>query len=203
MSSYGLTVVDPPTVEPITLARAKEHLRIDHDEEDTNIEAAITAARQYAETHTGHYFMEQTVRLKLCEWPCDGVIRLEPFGANEVTAIEAFTYLDVNGDEQDVDAADYQTEFSTNPPIIAPAPSASWVWPLLEQWRLYPITIDLTVGKATADELDRRIGQAMLLCLGYWDADRGDADLAQAAGSLGLPAGAKRLLDSVWTGAYA
>lgn len=201
MASYALTVLTQPTEEPVTLARAKRHLRIDHDEEDSNITAAISGARKYAETHTSRYFLEQTVRMKLAGWPCDGVIRLEPFGPNEVTEIAGFTYLDVAGDEQTVDAADYQAEFSANPPEIAPAPNT--VWPVVEYGRRWPVAIDLTVGAASAADLDERIGQAILLTLGYWDADRGDADLATAAASMGLPAGAKRLLDSVWTGAYA
>lgn len=197
---YGLTVTVPPVAEPVTLARAKAHLRIDHDEEDDNIAAAIKAARVYAEAHASRYFLDQTIRLKLSAWPSDSVIWLEMFGANDVTAVDSITYLDADGASQTVATADYQTELSTNPPCIAPSPGE--VWPSVEAGRMYPITVTLSVGAATPAALDPRVGQAILLTLGYWDADRGDAGLASAGESLGLPEGAKRLLDSIWTGAY-
>lgn len=197
---YGLTVTVPPVAEPVTLARAKAHLRIDHDDEDENIAAAIKAARMYAETHTSRYFLDQTIRVKLSAWPSDSVIWLEMFGANDVTAVDSVAYLDADGVSQTISAANYQSELSTNPPCIAP--ETDYAWPSVEAGRLYPITITLSVGAASPAALDPRIGQAILLTLGYWDSDRGDASLAANGASLGLPEGAKRLLDSIWTGAY-
>lgn len=194
---YALTVTEPPTIEPVDVARAKVHLRIDHDEEDLQIQTAIVAARKYAETHTGRFFMEQEVQIKLQGWPCDRVIRLEPFGPNEVQEVGDFTYLDAAGDEQDIAVDDYQTEFASNPPEISPAPNT--YWPQLELGRRWPITLTLTVGVGTAAELDERVGQAILLTLGHWDEERGNESILL---SNGLPPAAKRLLDSIWTGAY-
>lgn len=45
--------------EPITLAEAKNHLRVMYDDEDAYIETLITAARQYAENYQNRVYVEK------------------------------------------------------------------------------------------------------------------------------------------------
>ncbi len=59
-SSYIVTV--PPSVEPITLTEAKQHLRVDFDDEDFAIANIITRARSYAETITSRALATQTIQ---------------------------------------------------------------------------------------------------------------------------------------------
>ncbi|MEY3740425.1 MAG: hypothetical protein RLZZ192_1101, partial [Pseudomonadota bacterium] len=58
-----LQLVTPPIDEPVTLAEAKLHLRVDFDEDDALILALISAARQAAQTITGRQFI--TARWKM------------------------------------------------------------------------------------------------------------------------------------------
>ena len=58
-----LQLVSAPAGEPITLLEAKQHLRVDVDDDDALIGSLITAARQAAETRTGRQLM--TARWKL------------------------------------------------------------------------------------------------------------------------------------------
>ena len=46
-------IITPPALEPLSLADAKLHLRIDHASEDDFLSHSITAARQYIEAVTG------------------------------------------------------------------------------------------------------------------------------------------------------
>jgi uncharacterized phiE125 gp8 family phage protein len=59
----NLFLLTAPTVEPITLAQAKDHLRQDTDDEDDLISSLITAARRWAEAYTRRAFITQTWRL--------------------------------------------------------------------------------------------------------------------------------------------
>ena len=52
-------LVTPPAVEPVTLAEAKTHVRVDHDASDGELTRHIEAARQICETWTRRAFIEQ------------------------------------------------------------------------------------------------------------------------------------------------
>lgn len=60
-----LRQITPPAIEPVTLEEAKQHLRVDGNEEDSLIAALITAARQKAEDYTRRAFITQTWELAL------------------------------------------------------------------------------------------------------------------------------------------
>lgn len=45
--------------EPITLAEAKAHLRVEHDADDAYISALITAARQYCEEFQNRFLADR------------------------------------------------------------------------------------------------------------------------------------------------
>ncbi len=57
---FSFSLVEPPACEPVTLAEAKAHARIDTDTEDALISTLIMAARQWAEKYTGRAFITQT-----------------------------------------------------------------------------------------------------------------------------------------------
>lgn len=58
---FTLTTVNAPAVEPVTLAQAKAHLRVDITDDDAYITALIVAARIYAEHYTRRAFITQTL----------------------------------------------------------------------------------------------------------------------------------------------
>ena len=58
-----LQLVIPPAEEPVSLAEAKQHLRVDSGDDDLLIGSLISAARQAAETKTGRQLI--TARWKL------------------------------------------------------------------------------------------------------------------------------------------
>ena len=65
----GLTLVTSPASEPVSLAEAKAHMRIDSAADDSLITALITAVRETAESHTRRALVTQTWRLTLDRFP--------------------------------------------------------------------------------------------------------------------------------------
>ena len=62
-------LLTPPAVEPVDLATAKVHLRVDFSDDDAYILALITAAREYCETLTERAFITQTWQLNRDSFP--------------------------------------------------------------------------------------------------------------------------------------
>ena len=54
-----------PVAEPVTLAEAKLHMRVEISDDDTLISRMIVAARQHCETYTGRAFVPRTNRADL------------------------------------------------------------------------------------------------------------------------------------------
>lgn len=65
----SLTLLTAPSVEPVTLAEAKAHLKIDTSDDDALVTTLITAARARAEWHTGRAFVTQRWQQSFDTWP--------------------------------------------------------------------------------------------------------------------------------------
>lgn len=102
-----LILVTAPTVEPVTLAQARQHLRLDatgspavHPDDDL-VTALIAAARTRIENETGRALVSQKWRLLLESFTVDDKgrqrIELPKPPALEVTSV---VYVDADGVEQ-------------------------------------------------------------------------------------------------------
>jgi uncharacterized phiE125 gp8 family phage protein len=71
----GYVRTSDAATEPITLTELKEHLRVDHTDEDTLITSLITAARNIAEDYCERSFITQTWKMYMNDWPIVGSSR--------------------------------------------------------------------------------------------------------------------------------
>ena len=62
-------LIAPPATEPVTLVEAKAWLRVDTTDEDAEISALITAAREIVEAATRRLLITQSWRIILDRWP--------------------------------------------------------------------------------------------------------------------------------------
>jgi hypothetical protein len=64
-----MTLLTPPSVEPLTWAEVKAFLRLDSDAEQSLGNTFIIAARQLVENYTGRALLSQRWRMSLDAWP--------------------------------------------------------------------------------------------------------------------------------------
>lgn len=83
-----LELITPPASEPITLAEAKLHLRVDGSAEDTLIASLITAARQHVEAATGRSLMPTTWRSSFAAFADPLEIPVAPL--RSISSVEAY-----------------------------------------------------------------------------------------------------------------
>jgi len=118
----SLTLITAPSLEPMTLAEAKLHLRVDGTDEDDLITALIVAARRRAEHLLTRALITQTWELTLDEFPAADIQLPKP----GVLSIVSVKYLDSAGIEQTVDSADYALDAATTPGWVLLASDATW-----------------------------------------------------------------------------
>jgi uncharacterized phiE125 gp8 family phage protein len=163
-----LTRTVEPAEEPVTLAEAKAHLRVDDTTEDAYISALITAARVHAESHTERQFITATYQLRLDEFPrrCSDIVRLpRPL----LIAVSAIAYTDEDGVAQTLDPSLYQVDAASLPGRVMPAYGA--VWPTTQEI-LNAVTITFTAGYGAAAAVPLPIKHAIKLLASHWFENR-------------------------------
>nr|WP_321361329.1 hypothetical protein [uncultured Hyphomonas sp.] len=87
----NLTVITPPAEAALSLAAAKDYLRIGHDGEDALVSALIPAAEARLETAGGLALVTRTLKRSWTCWPAGvrrGGLRLLPAPASALVAVE-------------------------------------------------------------------------------------------------------------------
>lgn len=118
-------VITQPAEDPVTLAQAKLHLRVDGSDDDTLITGYIKAARNWAEGFMGRSIVTQTRRLYLHDWPedLDGVIEI-PF--SPVQSVSSLKYYDSSGSLATMDPAMYDVDVVASPARITLVDGEIW-----------------------------------------------------------------------------
>ncbi|QQR69110.1 MAG: phage head-tail connector protein [Alphaproteobacteria bacterium] len=102
----ALVLITPPALEPLTVAQARAHLRVDTTDDDVVIEELIRAARQRAEDCTGRALGQQTWELLLADFPTRGSPIDLPKPPNP--SITSLTYIDPSGVSTVMPSTDYE-----------------------------------------------------------------------------------------------
>lgn len=116
-----LKLITAPSAEPITLAEAKLHARVEASADDTLITALITAGREEAEHITGRALMTQT-----WEQVLDAFSDTMELGLAPVSSITSIKYLDSNGAEQTLASTVYDLIDEAFTPRVVLKTGQSW-----------------------------------------------------------------------------
>jgi uncharacterized phiE125 gp8 family phage protein len=133
-------VVTQPIGEPISLDEAKNHLRIDQDDDDALIRALITAARKYCELVQGRVYAEQTLEETWDYWP--SVMKLPM-----LQSVESITYKDSAGTVHTVEPSIYAVDTDSYVPRVVPRSGQQW--PPFIKWPVSAVRARYVAGYET------------------------------------------------------
>lgn len=151
-----------PATEPISLADAKAHLRVDIGDEDTLIASLITAARMLVERTLGLALITQGWSHFLDAVPQRGCIALP---LSPLQSVGAVRLHDSDGGASVVDPANYSVDALSDPGRIV---LTSWV-PSVSLRAFNGFEVSFTAGYGDgASDVPEPIRQALLLLVAHW-----------------------------------
>jgi uncharacterized phiE125 gp8 family phage protein len=158
----ALVLTAAPAAEPVSLAEAKAHLRIDADDEDALLAALIAAARIFVEKTLGLALITQGWSDYLDFWARSSCVTL-PIAP--VQAVEAVTLRDVNGDATDLAASDYAVDVLSLPARLVLKGGSPSV--IARELNAFEIAFTAGYGDAASD-VPAPIRHALLLLVAHW-----------------------------------
>lgn len=182
MTTFGSTpeIIEGPYGEPVTLAEAKAHCRVDDTDSDDYITALIQAAREHAEEFCQRSFVQRRYRLTLDCFPLyrESVLCL-PMGP--VQSVDHIKYYDTDSALVTWAAANYIVDTSRLPARITPIVDETW--PSDVENRIAAVQIQYVAGYATdsgsptdyAANVPKLAKQGMLFHIGHMFENRQDA----------------------------
>ena len=158
-------LIEPPAIEPVTLAEAKAHMRLTGSDDDDYVSAMITAARIHVETATRRVLIDQSWRIYRDDWPADGRIDL-PLAP--LQSVETVTVFDAAGEPSEVPSGGYLVDLASSPARLvftgaAPRPGRA----------VNGIEIDVVVGYgASGLAVPQPLRFAVMTLVARWYEDR-------------------------------
>ena len=170
----SLSLVTAPTIEPLTLAEAKDHLREDGTDQDPWIIGAIVSAREWIESYVRRAIMTQTWDLTMDKFPRKDPVDLYKTLVRDDTievplppliSVVSLKYVDNDGATQTLAANKYIVDSKRNPGRVTPA--FQEVWPDSRNI-VNAVTLQFTAGYGPAvTDVPESIKSAMLLLISH------------------------------------
>jgi hypothetical protein len=209
-----LSLIAPPSVEPVSLAQATAQCRVVDAAENAIFNGLITAARQYAERITGRAFINQTWQQSFDRFPPmvrfgpGSGMRREDFTDGEyglgraillfkapLVSVTQIQYLDNTNTLQTLASSTYTVDPAAVPGVI----TESYTGTVLNQWPdtfgvRNAVTVQYLAGYgASGSNVPVDLQQALLLIIAHWYVNREEVvDGAMAR----VPMAAAEILES-------
>ena len=178
-----LQLITPAAQEPVSILEARQHLRVDFDDDDALISVLISAARQAAETLTGRQFITARWKLVLDSFPGPSLMGVPagvPFTLpghailltkGPVQSVVAVNYLDMAGVLQTMPAANYAQDLFCEPARITPVFGQIWPIPLPQ---IGAVSVTFDAGYGAPEQVPEGIKSWIKLRVGSLYAHRED-----------------------------
>lgn len=134
---------------PLDIEQAKEHLRIDGADFDSDLADKMAEALAWCEDQTGRQFKTAVWDLTFHRFPTGGRRQLLPLG--NLQTVDAINYVDPDGTTQTITsgtiATDYIVDTAREPGSIAPIFGTTWPETRVQQTA---VVYTITCGQASA-----------------------------------------------------
>jgi uncharacterized phiE125 gp8 family phage protein len=169
----SLVMTSPPAIEPVTVAEAKAHMRIDTDAEDILIGSLVLTSRLHIETALSLALITQSWKLTLDRWPKSREIELPIAPLRSVGGVRV---IDASGHAMTVSDQSYLVDLASRPPRL--------IWnnsvPPLPGRAAKGIEIDLTAGFGdSAASVPAPLKHAILMLTAHWYEHRDPREIGQ------------------------
>jgi uncharacterized phiE125 gp8 family phage protein len=167
MSSLVKTLVGYPylTEGVLTLDEAKDFLHVTSDDEDDLIQSLVDQATAY---------FQDAANIQLCEAGYE--FRLDAFPSGEIkiprgplVSVESITYIDSDGNEQTLDAAEYDVDIYDPTGRVCPAYNETWP---TTRAVMNAVCISYTAGFGDSADVPETAKGALRLLIGHWYRNR-------------------------------
>ncbi|MEY4402914.1 MAG: hypothetical protein RIR91_949 [Verrucomicrobiota bacterium] len=161
-----LRVITAATTEPLSLAEARDHLRVDHFEDDGVISGCILAARQHIENITGLALAASTWLLTMDATPEDGWVLLPREPVQSVTSVQ---YYNTAGTLTTWASTEWEVDLYSSPPRLRAKYGSTW--PTVKDV-LAAVQVTFVCGYSGPQTVPQPILQALRLLVGHYYENR-------------------------------
>ena len=183
----ALILTSGPSVEPVSLAEAKAHLRVDGTAEDTLIGSLIVTSRLHVEAALGLALITQSWSYFVDAWPKGTELRLP------LRPVQAIAAVQLYGPDESVTPVPpeiYLVDGHSVPPRLVRQGAKVWPKPVRSA---NGIEVAFVAGYGdTAADVPAPIRQAVLLLVAHWYENREPVEIGSA--TVAIPHGISELL---------
>ena len=196
MKYRSLVRATPPAVEPVTLAEAKAHLRVDIATDDALITSIIKAAREWCEEYLDRSLVHTQWTMRMDSFPHEFVLPRPPMATSGTVTATTITYTLETQAVETLDTATYRVDRHDTPGRIRVVYAGTWPAHLFDE---NSVTVTWYGGYgADGTSVPAAIRSAMLMVISHLYEHR----TAVAPSGSEVPLGVKALLDAHRWGSY-
>lgn len=198
MGYRSIKTLTPPVVEPVSLAEAKTHCRVDSTTDDAYIASLITAAREWVEAYMDESLVHQQLVMRLDGFPAEIELPRPPMAtAGTATAVSITYTTDEGGTTATLATTQYRVDRDSTPGVMRPNYGGSWPGHLTDY---NAVTVTWWAGRgASGAAVPQGVKNAILMIVGHLYERRLAADAGAVAE---MPFGVRALLDAQRWGSY-
>ena len=174
MQYLSLTRQTPPAVEPVSVAEAKAHLRVDTADDDTYIGTLVTAAREWCEQYLDRTLVHTQWVMRFDSFPPDGTQDIElprpPMSIAGTTTAVSLTFTSETGGTQAYSTASFRVDRNATPGAVKTLYGQTWPPHLMDD---NAVSVTWWAGYGSAgSSVPAAVRHAILMLVGNWYENR-------------------------------